>query len=126
MSLVFSEIILNLSWSENCVIFSGKTEKTKFEITNTKLYVPVVVLSGEDNIKRFKQLEFGFERTINWNKYQSEDENKEQNRHFNYLINPSFQRVNRLFVLLFENSTDWKLHKILYSKNRNKRLQYYY
>ena len=126
MSLIFSEIILNLSWSENCVIFSGKTEKTKFEITNTKLYVPVVVLSGEDNIKRFKQLEFGFERTINWNKYQSEDENKEQNRHFNYLINPSFQRVNRLFVLLFENSTDWKLHKILYSKNRNKRLQYYY
>ena len=126
MSLIFSEIILNLSWSENCVIFSGKTEKTKFEITNTKLYVPVVVLSGEDNIKRFKQLEFGFERTINWNKCQSEDENKEQNRHFNYLINPSFQRVNRLFVLLFENSTDWKLHKILYSKNRNKRLQYYY
>ena len=126
MSLIFSEIILNLSWSQNCVIFSGKTGKTKFEITDTKLYVPVVILSREDNIKRFKQLEFGFERTINWNKYQSEDENKEQNRHFNYLINPSFQRVNRLFVLLFENSTDWKLHKILYSKNRNKRLQYYY
>ena len=125
MSLIFSEIILNLSWSENCVIFSA-TGKTKSEITDTKLYVPVVTLSREGNIKQFKQLEFGFERTINWNKYQSKDENKEQNRHFSYLINPSFQRVNRLFVLLFENSTDWKLHKILYSKSRNKRLQYYY
>ena len=43
-----------------------------FKITNTKLYVPVVVnLSTLDNTKLLKQLESGFKRTINWNKQQS-------------------------------------------------------
>ena len=43
----------------------------KFRITNTKLYVPVVTLSTQENIKLLKQLESGVKRTINWNKYQS-------------------------------------------------------
>ena len=37
-------------------------------MTDTKLYVPVVTLSTEDNVKLLKQLESGFNRTINWNK----------------------------------------------------------
>ena len=57
-----------------------------------------------------KQLESGFKKTIKWNKFQYKDENKVKNRHFNCLIHPSFQRVSRLFVLSFENSTDRKLH----------------
>ena len=48
--------------------------------------------------------------TVNQNKYQSKLTDREQNRYFEYLIHPSFQRVNRLFVLLFENRTDRKVH----------------
>ena len=77
MPLINCEISLDLTWSENCVI-SSATGKTKFVITDTEIYVPVVTLSTEDNIKPLKQLESSFKRTINWNKYQSKDENKEQ------------------------------------------------
>ena len=43
----------------------------KFEITGTKLYVPVVILSKENDIKLLEQLKLGFKRTIKWNKYRS-------------------------------------------------------
>ena len=46
----------------------------------------------------------GFKRTINWNKYQSKVTVQEQTRYLDYLIDPSFQGVNRLFVLSFENN----------------------
>ena len=108
MPLINCEISLDLTSSENCAI-SSATGKAKFAIADAKLYVPVITLSKEDNIKLLKQLESGFKRTINWNKYQSKDENKEQRRDFNYLIDPRFQTLNRLFALSFENSTDRKL-----------------
>ena len=38
-----------------------------------------------------KKLESSLKRTINWNKYQSKDEGKEENRYFDYFINPSFK-----------------------------------
>ena len=50
-----------------------------------------------------KQLESGFKRTINWNKYQSKITGQTQNRYSDFLIDPSFQIVNMLFVLSFEN-----------------------
>ena len=50
MPLINSEINLDLTWSEDCVI-SSATGKSNFAITDTKLYVPVVALSTEDNIK---------------------------------------------------------------------------
>ena len=43
----------------------------KFEITDTKLYVPVATLSKENDIKLLEQLKSGFKRTIKWNKYRS-------------------------------------------------------
>ena len=47
--------------------------KQRFEITNIKLYVPVVILSTQDNEKNLlQQLKTGFRRTIHWNNYQSE------------------------------------------------------
>ena len=55
-------------------------------------------------------METELKRTVNQNKYQSKLTDLEQNRYFEYLIHPSFQRVNRLFVLLFENRTDRKVH----------------
>ena len=88
--------------------------QTKFEITETKLYVPIVTLSTQDNAKLLQQLKSGFKRTINWNKYESNIKTFAQNRYLNYLINPSFQGVNRLFVLSFENENDRTSHSTYY------------
>ena len=82
-------------------------------ITETKLYVPVVTLSTQDNAKLLQQLKSGFKRTINWNKYESNIKTFAQNRYLNYLINPSFQGVNRLFVLSFENEDDRTSHSTI-------------
>ena len=72
-----------------------------FKITDTKLYVPVVTLSKENDIKLLEQLKLGFKRTIKWNKYRSQMTIQPQNNNLNYLIDPTFTNVNRLFVLLF-------------------------
>ena len=59
-----------------------------------------------------KQLESGFKRTINWNKYQSKLTGQTQNRYLDYLIDPSFQGVkSKLFDLLFENQSDRNAHR---------------
>ena len=73
------------SWSKNCVIPSA-TGKTKFAQTDTKLYVPAVTLSTEDNRKLLKQLQCGFKRTINLNNYQSKLTEQAQNRYLDQLI----------------------------------------
>ena len=72
-----------------------------FKITDTKLYVPVVSLSKENDIKLLEQLKSGFKRTIKWNKYRSQMTIQPQNNNLNYLIDPTFTNVNRLFVLSF-------------------------
>ena len=43
----------------------------EFQITDKKLYVPVVTLSKENDIKLLEKLKYGFKRTIKWNKYRS-------------------------------------------------------
>ena len=77
--------------------------KTKFAITETKLYVTAVTLSAEDNAKLLQQLKSGFKGTINWNKYQSSIKTYAQNRYLNHLVDPSFQGAIRIFALSFEN-----------------------
>ena len=67
------------------------------------MHVPVVTLSAENDNKLLEQLKTGFERTIKWNKYRSEMSNQTKNNNLNYLIDPTFTYVNRLFVLTFEN-----------------------
>ena len=60
---------------------------------------------------------------MNWNKYQSKVTIQEPNPYLGYLIDPSFQGVNKIFVLSFENDTDRSVHTKYYlSKSRNKRL----
>ena len=100
MPLINCEIFIFLTWSEECVIVTGAADnqEPKFPITDTKLHVPVVTLSAQDNEKLSKQLKTGFKITINWKKYQSEPTLQTQNQYLNYLIDPSFQGVNRLFV----------------------------
>ena len=85
-----------------------------FQITDTKLYVLVVTLSTRENIKFLKQLESGFKRIINWNKYLPKTTNQARNRYLDYLIDPSFQGVNRLFVLSFKDDDGPESHKQYY------------
>ena len=67
MPLINCEIKLMLTWSSTCVI-NNSTAVGAFVITDTKLYVPVVTLSTQDNAKLLEQLKSGFKRVINWNK----------------------------------------------------------
>ena len=113
MPLINCEVNLILTWSKDCAI-TNSTGAGKFKITETKLYVPVVTLSTQDNAKLLQQLKSGFKRTINWNKYESNIKTFAQNRYLNHLINPSFQGVNRLFVLSFENENDRTSHSTYY------------
>ena len=84
----------------------GNPTNVIFKITDTKLYVPVVTLSTEDDDKLLEQLKLGFKRSIRWNKYKSEITIQTKTNNFNYLIDPTFYKVNRLFVLSFENEDD--------------------
>ena len=113
MPLINCEVNLILTWSKDCVI-TGSEGEGKFAIMETKIYVPVVTLSTEDNAKLLRQLKNKFKRTINWNKYESSIKTFAQNRYLNHLINPSFQGVNRLFVLSFENEDQRKSHSAYY------------
>ena len=102
MPLINCEVNLILTWSSTCVITNSGGAGT-FTITDTKLYVPVVTLSAQENTKFFQQLKSGFKKVINWNKYLSKPELLAQNPNLNHLVEPSFQGVHRLFVLAFEN-----------------------
>ena len=113
MPLINCEVNLILTWSKDCVI-TNSTGAGKFEITETKLYVPVVTLSTQDNAKLLQQLKPRFNRTMNWNKYDSSVKAFAKNRYLNYLINPSFQGVSRPFVLSFENENDRTSHLTYY------------
>ena len=123
LPLINCEISLILIWSENCVITSkaireadpdadpalaGINNPTNavFQITDCKLYVPVVTLSAENDNKLLEQLKIGFKITIKCNKYRSEMSNQTKNNNLNYLIDPTFTNVNRLFALSFENEDD--------------------
>ena len=108
MPLINCEVNLILTWSSTCVFISTnvQNQNATFAITDTKLYVPIVTLSIQENTKFLQQLKPGFKIVINWNKYFSKPELLAQNPNLNHLIEPSFQGVNRLFVLAFENDDD--------------------
>ena len=106
--LINCEVNLILTWSSTCVLIatSVQNQNATFAITDTKLCVPVVTLSTQENTKLFQELKSGFKRVINWNKYLSKPQLLAQNPNLNHLVEPSFQGVNRLFVLAFENDDD--------------------
>ena len=123
MALINCEVSLTLTWSENCVLTSQATRdadpdadpavdeinnpiNATFKIKDTKLYVPLVTLSAENDNKSLEQLKTEFKRTIMWNKYRSEMSSQTKNNNLNYLIDPAFTKVNRVFVLSFENEDD--------------------
>ena len=105
--LINCEMKLILMWSKNCALADMTAANNpptglEFQITGTKLYVPVVTLSKENDIKLLEKLKSGFKRTIKWNKYRSQMTIQPQNNNLNYLIDPTFTNANRLFVLSFQ------------------------
>ena len=117
--LINCEINLTLTWFANCVIIytNVANQNPTFQITETKLYVPVVTLSTQDNAKLLPQLKSGFKRTTNWNKYLSKPELLAQNQNLNHFVERSFQGVNRLFVLAFESYAQRTSDKRYYLPN---------
>ena len=112
--LINCEVKLILTWSKNCVLADMTARpgqggnpaivapaELEFKITDTKLYVPVVTLSKENDTKLLEQLKTGFIKTIKWNKHRSQMIVHPQNNNLNYLIDPTFTNANRLFVLPF-------------------------
>ena len=74
MPLSNCEINVILTWSTNCVIVSTNVanQNATFEITDTKLYAPVVTISTQDNSKLLQQLNSDFKRVIRTNFYQNQ------------------------------------------------------
>ena len=68
-----------------------------------KMYVPVVTLSKEDNKDFIEQQNKGFQRSIYWNEYKTKEINENADANVFKYINlvPSFQGVNRLFVMAY-------------------------
>ena len=76
-----------------------------------------MTLSTKENAKLLQRLKSGFKKVINWNKYLSKPELLRRNPNLNHLVEPSFQGVNRLFVLAFENDTQRTSHSDYYLPN---------
>ena len=114
--MINCEVNLILTWSSTCVI-TNSTGAGIFEIDDTKLYHPVVTLSTEENAKLLQQLKSGFKRVINWNKYLSKPELLRRNANLNHLVEPSFQGINRFFVLAFEGDPQRTSHSSYYLPN---------
>ena len=77
-----------------------------FKLTNTKLYVPIVTLSTEDNVTLTRQLNEGYERSFYWNQYKTEIDSKglDNNNPLRIYLDASFQGFKRLLVLAFDNT----------------------
>ena len=118
MPLINCEVELILTWSAGCVIYIDVANQNPiFTITETNLYVSVVTLSTQDNAKLLPQLKSGFKRTISWNKYLPKPELLARNANLNHLIEPSFQGINRAFVLAFEDDAQRTSNRRYYIPN---------
>ena len=118
MPLIDCKIRLNLTWKKECV-FSSQRGDGLFIINDTKLYVPAVTLSKEDNKDFTEQQNKGFQRSIYWDEYKTKEKNEDaDNNVFKYInLDPSFQCVNRLFVMAYSRADD--------QPNRNSQQKYY-
>ena len=114
--LISYEVALELKWNKNCVITSLEERQVDagppvvrdnaptgatLAINDCKLYIPVVTLSKENEIKLLTNLKSGFKREIIWNKYRLQMTTEAINNNLNILIDPTFTIVNSLFVLAY-------------------------
>ena len=105
MSLINCKIKLNLTWRKECVLSTGDGDAV-FIINDTKLYVPVVTLSKEDNKDFIEQQNKRFQRSFYSNEYKTKEINEDADANvFKYFnLDPSFQGVNRLFVMAYNRA----------------------
>ena len=104
MPLINCKIKLNLTLKKECVLSTGAGEAV-FIINDTKLYVPVVTLSKEDNKDCIEQRDKGFQRSIYWNEYKTKEINENADASvFKYINLDPFQGVNRLFVMAYNRA----------------------
>ena len=121
MPLISCEVSLELKWNKNCVITSLERRQVDagppivrdnaptgatLSINDCKLYIPVVTLSKNDEIKLLTILKSGFTRKIIWNKYRSQMSTEAANNNLNILIDPTFTNVKRLFVLAYHTAAN--------------------
>ena len=119
--LISCEVSSELKWNKNCVITSLEERQldagppvvrdnsptgATLAINDCKLYIPVVTLSKDDEIKLSTNLKSGFQREVIWNKYRSQMTMEANNNSLNILIDPTFTNANRLFVLAYQNVDD--------------------
>ena len=126
MPLISCEVSLELKWNKNCVITSLERRQdgarprnneptgATLEIDKCKLYVPVVTLSKDDEIKLLTNLKSGFKREIIWNKYRAQMTTEAVNNNLNNSIDPTFTNVNRLFVLAYQTADDRQSYSQFY------------
>ena len=124
--LISCEISLELKWDKNCVITSleqrdigggnrdNQPTGASLEITACELYVSVVTLSKDDEIKLLTSLKSGFKREIIWNKYRSQMTTESINNNLNILVDPTFTNANRLFVLAYQTADDRQSYSQFY------------
>ena len=105
MPLINCKIKLNLTWKKECVLSTDAGDAV-FIINDTKMYVAVVTLSKEDNKDFIEQQNKGFQRSIYWNEYKTKEINENADANvFKYSnLDPSFQGVNRLFVMTYNRA----------------------
>ena len=122
MPLINCKIKLNLTWKKECVL-SSNDGNAVFIINYTKLYVPVVTLSKEDKKDFIEQQNKGFQQSIYWNEYKTKEqtENADDNATKYINLDPSFQGVNRLFVLAYNRLAAANDNQF----NRNSKQVYY-
>ena len=125
--MINTEIELTLKWSQNSVLtqkaFREGKEATqnpvqavvpeinipsdlKFNITDCKLYIPVVTLQEKYDSELLEDLKNGFDIDFEWAKYRTQIINQPATNNLNFLIDPTFNNVNRLFILAFPNEED--------------------
>ena len=118
MALINCKVELSLKWIENYVLTTAEiganadatgADGAALEVIDAKLYVPVVTLSAEDNIKLVRQLNEGFKRPVCWNKYKVignkvvEIVAANADKHIREMLDSSYQQVKRLFVPAYDN-----------------------
>ena len=137
MPLINCEINIDFPWSKECIIseisiipavpgnpnanlpfldVAGiQTTIATFQINNAKLYVTVVALSINDNIKFLKNIKQGFKRTIYWNKFGSEIKTQQKNNNLDYLVDSTFRNIIKLLANTLRNIINLLANKYEYS-----------
>ena len=113
MPLINCKVEISLKWIENCIISNSGTAAT-FKITDAKLYIPIVTLKTEDNTKLLSEV---FKIPIYWNEYKVIPEKiYAANQNIRILIDPSWQGINRLFVLAYlcDSTSTANSHRIYF------------